>query len=135
MRDKKRTKIIFLCSLIATLILVYISSAWLLPTLSRYIKRTQDEIRAHYTALYFASTGEGKTIAMEDGIGYIDFDLRNYVGENVTFTIVVTNNGGFSFILFAYSCTASFAIFFNSSKNSFCSSIVINLHHLSFRST
>lgn len=84
MRDKRRTKIIFLCSLIATLILVYISSAWLLPTLSRYIKRTQDEIRAHYTALYFASTGEGKTIAMEDGIGYIDFDLRNYIGENVT---------------------------------------------------
>ena len=70
--------------LISSLILVYISTAWLLPTFSRYIKRTEDEIRAYYTSLYFASTGEGKTIALEDGEGYIDFDLRNYIGEDVT---------------------------------------------------
>lgn len=84
MKDKKRTKILFLCLLIFSLILVYISTAWLIPTFSRYIKRTQDEIKAHYTALYFSSTGEGKTIAVEDGVGYIDFDLRNYINENVT---------------------------------------------------
>ena len=83
MRDRK-TRIFLLSSLILTFIVIYISSAWLLPTLSRYIKRTQDEIKAHYTALYFASTGEGKTIALEDGVGYIDFDLRNYINENVT---------------------------------------------------
>ena len=83
MRDRK-TRIFLLSSLILTFIVIYISSAWLLPTLSRYIKRTQDEIRAHYTALYFASTGEGKSVVMEDGTGYIDFDLRNYINENVT---------------------------------------------------
>ena len=77
-------RLFVLGSLIITLILVYISTVWLLPTLSRYIYREQDEIRAHYTALYFYSTGEGKTIALEDGIGYVDFDLRNYIGENVT---------------------------------------------------
>jgi hypothetical protein len=84
MQDKRRTRIRILSLVIFTLILVYIASAWLLPTFSRYIKRTQDEIKAHYTALYFASTGEGKTIAVEDGVGYIDFDLRNYINENVT---------------------------------------------------
>lgn len=84
MQDKRRTRIRILSLVIFTLILVYIASAWLLPTFSRYIKRTQDEIKAHYTALYFASTGEGKTIAIEGGVGYIDFDLRNYINENVT---------------------------------------------------
>ena len=84
MRDNRKKRIQLLSLLIFILILVYVASAWLLPTFSRYIKRTQDEIKAHYTALYFASTGEGKTIAIEDGIGYIDFDLRNYINENVT---------------------------------------------------
>ena len=84
MRDKRKTRIQLLSLLIFTLILVYIASAWLLPTFSRYIKRTQDEIKAHYTALYFDSTGEGKTIAVEGGVGYVDFDLRNYIDENVT---------------------------------------------------
>ena len=84
MRDKRKSRILLLSSLILTLIFVYISTAWLVPTLSRYIKRQQDEIRAYYTSLYFASTGEGKTVAMEDGIGYIDFELRNYINENVT---------------------------------------------------
>lgn len=83
-RDKRHLRIIFLGSLILLLIFIYISRVWLFPTISRYIKRDQDEIRAHYTSLYFASTGEGKTIALEDNVGYIDFDLRNYVGENVT---------------------------------------------------
>ena len=84
MKDKKATKIKVLSLLIFSLILLYISIAWLIPTFSRYIKRTQDEIKAHYTALYFDSNGEGKTIAVEDGSGYIDFQLRNYIDENVT---------------------------------------------------
>lgn len=83
LKNKKRA-IQLLSLLIFTLIFVYVFSTWLLPTFSRYIKRTQDEIKAHYTALYFASTGEGKTVALEDGVGYIDFDLRNYINENVT---------------------------------------------------
>ena len=83
-RDKRQIRLLFLGSLIILLIFVYISQAWLFPTISRYIKREQDEIRAHYTALYFASTGEGKTISLEDSVGYVDFELRNYIGENVT---------------------------------------------------
>ena len=83
-RDRKQSRLLFLGSLIIALIFVYISQAWLFPTITRYIKREQDEIRAHYTALHFASTGEGKTITLEDSVGYIDFDLRNYVGEKVT---------------------------------------------------
>ncbi len=84
MKDKRKTKIKILSLLIFSLILVYISIAWLIPTFSRYIKRTQDEIKAHYTALYFDSDGEGKTIAVEDGSGYVDFELRNYIDGNVT---------------------------------------------------
>ena len=82
--DKKRTRLFFLGILILVLVLTYIFSTWLYPTLSRYIKREQDEIRAHYSALYFASTGDNKTVALENSIGYVDFDLRNYIGENVT---------------------------------------------------
>ena len=82
--QQHKKNLIVLGSLIFILILIYISQVWLLPTLSRYIFREEDEIRAHYTALYFASTGEGKTIALESNVGYIDFDLRNYIGENVT---------------------------------------------------
>ena len=83
-KDKSQVRLLFLGTLIITLLLVYISTTWLFPTLSRYIKREQDEIRAHYTALHISSTGEGKTIALENGVGYIEFDLRNYVDENVT---------------------------------------------------
>lgn len=84
MRDKRKIRLLFLSSLIATLIFVYISITWLGPTLSRYIKREQDEIRAYYTSLYFDSTGKGKTIALENNVGYVEFDLRNYIGEDVT---------------------------------------------------
>ncbi len=82
--NKNKLRLLFLSSLIITLILVYITQAWLVPTLSRYVKRERDEIRAYYTSLYFDTTGHGKTIALEDGVGYIDFDVRNYIGENVT---------------------------------------------------
>lgn len=86
MFNKKQSKrrIILLSSLIITLLLIYICQTWLLPTLTRYIHREQDEIRAYYTALYIDSTGEGKTICLENSVGYVNFDLRNYVGENVT---------------------------------------------------
>lgn len=82
--SKHKIRLLFLSSLIVILLLTYICQAWLVPTLSRYIKREQDEIRAHYTTLYIDTTGHGKTIALEDGVGYVDFDLRNYIGENVT---------------------------------------------------
>lgn len=84
MVKNRKSRILVIGSMLILLIVFYILSAWLVPTLSRYIKREQDEIRGYYTALYFTSTGEGKTIALEEGVGYIDFELRNYIGENVT---------------------------------------------------
>ncbi len=83
-KNKSQKRLLVFGALIITLIFVYVFQTWLLPTLSRYIYREQDEIRAHYTALYFASTGEGKTIALENNEGFVDFDLRNYIGEKVT---------------------------------------------------
>lgn len=83
-KDKSQKRLLVLGLLIVTLIFVYVFQTWLLPTLTRYIYREQDEIRAHYTALYFASTGEGKTIALENDEGFVEFDLRNYIGEKVT---------------------------------------------------
>ena len=83
-RDRSSKNLFILGTLITSLILVYISTVWLLPTLTRYIYREQDEIKAYYTALYFASNGDGKTIAMENNEGYVEFDLRNYIDENVT---------------------------------------------------
>ena len=44
-KDKSQVRLLFLGTLIITLLLVYISTTWLFPTLSRYIKREQDEIR------------------------------------------------------------------------------------------
>lgn len=83
-KENSNKRLLLLSSLIIVLVFVYICQTWLLPTLTRYIHREQDEIRAYYTALYFDSTGEGKTIALEDSVGYVEFDLRNYVEEKVT---------------------------------------------------
>ena len=83
-KEKQKNRILIMSTLITILLLIYITQAWLFPTISRYIIREQDEIRAHYTSLYFSTTGEGKTVALENGVGYVDFDLRNYIGEKVT---------------------------------------------------
>lgn len=53
-------------------------------TESRYIKRDRDEIRASYTSLYFDTTGDGSVIALENGKGYITFDVMNYIEGNVS---------------------------------------------------
>lgn len=54
------------------------------PTSSRYLKTLKDEIYATYTSLYFDTTGEGKSVSLEDNIGYIGFELMNYIDEDVT---------------------------------------------------
>ncbi len=53
-------------------------------TLARYIMRKKDEVRAYYTSLYFDGTGDGTGIAIEDNVGYANFDLMNYINSEVT---------------------------------------------------
>ena len=53
-------------------------------TSARYIKRSKDEIIAHYTSLYLDSTGENRVVTLENNVGYIDFKLMNYIDDNVT---------------------------------------------------
>ena len=85
MDNKQFTKrIIVLGSIFLLLICVYLFSSGLRTTISRYIKREQDEIKAYYTSLYFASDGEGKSLAVESNVGYVEFSLMNYIGEDVT---------------------------------------------------
>ncbi len=54
------------------------------PTSTRYIKREKDEVKAYYSSLYFQATGEGSGISLENNVGYVTLDLKNYIDENVT---------------------------------------------------
>ena len=82
-RQFKRRIFILSCALIL-FIFIYLFEAGILSTLTRYIKREQDEIKAYYTSLYFDTNGQGKTIALENSVGFVDFSLSNYIGEDVT---------------------------------------------------
>ena len=73
-----------LVTIFVLLIAVYLSGAGLFSTLSRYIKREQDEIVAYYTSLYFDTDGQSKSVAVEAGVGYVEFNLMNYIADNVT---------------------------------------------------
>lgn len=74
------------------ILIVMIVTAALISTLlindnftkSKYIKRDADELRAYYTSLYFDYTGDGSVIALENGKGYITFDVMNYVDSNIS---------------------------------------------------
>ena len=82
-RQFKR-RISALSMILVFLIVIYLFDVGLLSTISRYIKREQDEIVAYYTALYLDTDGRGKTIAFENKEGYVDFNLMNFIGEDVT---------------------------------------------------
>ena len=82
-RQFKR-RISALSMILVFLIVIYLFDVGLLSTISRYIKREQDEIVAYYTALYLDTDGMGKTIAFENKEGYVDFNLMNFIGEDVT---------------------------------------------------
>ena len=72
----KRRIFILSCALVL-FIFIYLFEAGILTTLTRYIKREQDEIKAYYTSLYFDTNGNGKTIALENNVGHIVVD--NYM--------------------------------------------------------
>ena len=83
-KKKFKRRIFFLSCTLIMLIFLFLSEAGILSTIARYIKREQDEIKAYYTSLYFDSNGYGKTIALENNVGYVDFSLMNFIGEDVT---------------------------------------------------
>lgn len=84
-----KKKFISLCSLLLVLIAILaimfeIASHSTNSTSTRYIQREKDEVKAYYSSLYFDGTGEKQGITIENNIGYVSFDLRNYIGEDVT---------------------------------------------------
>lgn len=83
-RIQFKKRILILGILFVSLIFIYIFITALLPTISRYIKRTQDEIKAYYTSLYFDTDGQDKSISIESNVGYVEFNLMNYEDDNVT---------------------------------------------------
>ena len=64
--------------------IVFMNSYIVEDTKSRYIEQAKDQIRANYTALYFDSNLSTATLALENNTAYINFDLMNFIGEDVT---------------------------------------------------
>ncbi len=64
--------------------IVFMNSYIVEDTKSRYIEQAKDQIRANYTALYFDSNLSSATLALENNVAYINFDLMNFIGEDVT---------------------------------------------------
>lgn len=83
MKEKKRFFMLagILLVMIATFTSMVLVSEY---TRTRLIQRKQDEVKAYYTALYFDSTGEGSAIAIDNNVGYVSFNLMNFIGEDVT---------------------------------------------------
>lgn len=85
MKDKQfKIRIFVLATIFVLLVVVYMFNSGLMSTIGRYIKREQDEIKAYYTSLYFDTDGQGKSIAVESNEGYVEFNLMNYIDDNVT---------------------------------------------------
>lgn len=79
-RNQTKRKILF-----CLIIFIIVAFDFLIIfTSARYIKRSKDEIIAHYTSLYLDSTGENRVVTLENNVGYIDFKLMNYIDDNVT---------------------------------------------------
>jgi hypothetical protein len=84
--EKKKffNRLIVFLLLLMTLGIVYMNSYIVEDTKSRYIEQAKDQIRANYTALYFDSSLSSAALALENNTAYINFDLMNFIGEDVT---------------------------------------------------
>ena len=84
--EKKKfiNRLIVFVLLQIVLAIVFMNSYVVEDTQSRYIEQAKDQIRANYTALYFDSSISSATLALENGVAYINFDLMNFIGEDVT---------------------------------------------------
>ena len=85
MQEKKRFfRLLSVLIILVTVLTVMVCSLLVTDTKTRYIKREQDEIRAYYTDLYCDNTGDGSVVALENSVGYVNFEIMNYIGEDVT---------------------------------------------------
>ena len=84
--EKKKffNRLIVFLLLLMTLGIIYMNSYIVEDTKSRYIEQAKDQIRANYTALYFDSSISSAALALENNTAYINFDLMNFIGEDVT---------------------------------------------------
>lgn len=53
-------------------------------TSAKYISSEQDEILSHYTELYFDHKLINKSVALDNKIGYVELELKNYKSDDVT---------------------------------------------------
>ena len=84
--EKKRflSRLLVFLLLQVVFVVVYVSSYVVEDTHSRYIEQQKDQVYANYTALYFDSNVKTATLALENDVAYINFDLMNFIGEDVT---------------------------------------------------
>ncbi len=80
MKQRLKMLLVFFSALIVISLVTFSFN----PTSSRYLKTLKDEILATYTSLYFETTGEGKSVSLDDNTGYVSFELMNFIDEDVT---------------------------------------------------
>ena len=85
MQEKKRFfRLVSVLMIMLCILSIMAFSMLITDTTTRYIKREKDEIRSYYTGLYCDNTGDGSAVALENGVGYVDFKIMNYIDEDVT---------------------------------------------------
>ena len=85
MQERKRFfRLVSVFMMMLLVLSVMAFSMMITYTTTRYIKREKDEIRSYYTGLYCDNTGNGSAVALENGVGYVDFKIMNYIDEDVT---------------------------------------------------
>ena len=84
MEKKRFFRLLSVLVILVSILTVMVCSLIVEDTSTRYIKREQDEIRAYYTGLYFAQNGDGSPVALENNVGFVDFQIMNYIDDNVT---------------------------------------------------
>lgn len=84
--EKKRfiCRLIIFVLLLFVLAIVYTNNLVVEDTSSRYIEQQKDQVYASYTSLYFESDIDYATLAIDNNNAYINFNLMNFIGEDVT---------------------------------------------------
>ena len=84
--EKKKfiSRLVMFLLLQVILVLTFANNLVVEDTSSRYIEQQKDQVYASYTALYFDSDIDYATLALDNNVAYINFNLMNYIGEDVT---------------------------------------------------
>lgn len=84
--EKKKlfTRLLVFLLMQVVLIALCLNSYIIEDTKSRYIKQHADQVHATYTALFFDSNIKTATVALENNVAFINFDLMNFIDDDVT---------------------------------------------------